>query len=150
MEMVSLRPNKEQHFDNRPRRSLPKMVPARADTNGSNGSNVRDPTATFGQRRHSLTFKTSKSQSHGDDIIKPSEDGGMSISFMPRSSAREDRDTNRMVKKGKDKRKPGIEYLGAGLERGMGRQEVSEADRKGRTQRRKGIRSGSKNAFRGL
>jgi ribosome biogenesis protein ENP2 len=149
MEMVSLRPNKEQHFDNRPR-SLPKMVAARAETNGSNSSNIRDPTATFGQRRHSLKSKASKYQSHGDDIIKPSEDGGMSISFTPRSSAREDRDTNQMAKKDKDRQKPGIKYLGAGLERGMERQEVSEADRKGRTQRRKGIRSGSKNAFRGL
>lgn len=149
MEMVNLRPNRQEHFDNRPRNSLPKMVAARADMNRSIASDNRDFSATFGQRRHVLASKISKPRVHDDDIIKPSQDGGMSISFIPRTSSRDDRDLNQLGK-GKEKRKSGIEYLGAGLERGVERPEVPESDRKGRTQRRKGIRSGSKNAFRGL
>lgn len=52
--------------------------------------------------------------------------------------------------KGKTKRK-NVEGLGAGLE--ITEKEdvaIGESERHGRTQRRKGIRSGSKNAFRRL
>lgn len=51
-------------------------------------------------------------------------------------------------KKRSDRRK-GVEVFGAGMERG-GEEPVdqSESDRKGRTHRRKGVRSGSKNVFR--
>jgi len=51
-------------------------------------------------------------------------------------------------KKGKWK---GMETFGAGLEKGIEEVvDVAESERIGRTQRRKGVRSGSKNAFRRL
>lgn len=46
-------------------------------------------------------------------------------------------------------RRKGVELFGAGMERGGERQvDVSDGDRRGRTERRKGVRSGSKNTFR--
>ena len=51
---------------------------------------------------------------------------------------------------GKEARRKGVEVFGAGMEKGGEDPEVqmSEADRKGRTKRRQGMRSGSKNTFR--
>ncbi len=44
----------------------------------------------------------------------------------------------------------GIESFGAGLEKGYREaRDISESERKGRTQRRSSVRSGSKNVFRG-
>lgn len=46
-------------------------------------------------------------------------------------------------------KRPGIEYLGAGLEKGVERlNNLSETEKKGRSERRKNVRSGSKNVFR--
>ena len=59
-------------------------------------------------------------------------------------------------KKAKEGKRRGVETFGAGLERGAvgvgdeGRRELSENERHGRSRRRSGVRSGSKNAFRGL
>ena len=52
--------------------------------------------------------------------------------------------------KGKEPKRKGVEVFGAGMEKGgeePGRQ-LSEAERTGRTKRRQGMRSGSKNTFR--
>ena len=52
--------------------------------------------------------------------------------------------------KGKEPRRKGVEVFGAGMEKGGEEPEVamSEAERRGRTKRRQGMRSGSKNTFR--
>lgn len=52
-------------------------------------------------------------------------------------------------KKNKDKRK-GVETFGAGMEKGHEETSagLTDSDRQGRTQRRRGVRSGSKNVFR--
>lgn len=50
--------------------------------------------------------------------------------------------------KRRDGKRKGVESFGAGMERGGIGEELTESERKGRTQRRKGIRSGSKNTFR--
>lgn len=58
--------------------------------------------------------------------------------------------------KAEDKRDKRVERFGAGLEKGgyrgsaTGEREVTEAERKGRTQRRHPGRSASKNVFRGM
>lgn len=127
------------------------MVFARPDgVNSSAASRRRNPSASFGQQRHLLQSATPAADNHSGEVVKATEDGGMSISFMPKTTSRDDRDPNDTARKLKQKKKAGIEYLGAGLERGVERAEVAEADRKGRTHRRKNVRSGSKNAFRGL
>jgi ribosome biogenesis protein ENP2 len=157
MELVSLRPRRAptEYHTIKPRKPLPAMVPARPDnSNGASTSKRRDPTASFGQRRQSVESKPTKSNRYSEegDIIQHGPDGGMSISFVPGSSRSRDRreDDNDRKNGQQKKKKAGIEYLGAGLERGMERTELPESQRKGRTQRRQGIRSGSKNAFRGL
>lgn len=89
--------------------------------------------------------------------MKFSGDGGVEMSFIPSRNGDDDEgdgDNLRPGKKGgrggKEARRKGVESFGAGMERGGGEPEIalSEADRKGRTQRRRGMRSGSKNTFR--
>ena len=49
------------------------------------------------------------------------------------------------------KGKPGVDSFGLGMERGSRgspSKQLSESERSGRTQRRRGVRSGSKNTFR--
>ncbi len=77
------------------------------------------------------------------------EDAPMEISWVPSGSAGKAADHEEGKAKAKAPRRKGVESFGAGLERGV--EETSNADdaeRQGRTQRRKGIRSGSKNVFR--
>jgi ribosome biogenesis protein ENP2 len=77
----------------------------------------------------------------------------MEVSWVPSaSSARDANDVDAGSGSGKSKSKSrkGVQEFGAGLEKGYrgDDSQVSEQDRKGRTQRRKGVRSGSKNVFR--
>lgn len=53
-------------------------------------------------------------------------------------------------KKGRDAKRKGVQEFGAGMEKGGEEPDVemSESERKGRTKRRQGMRSGSKNTFR--
>ena len=71
----------------------------------------------------------------------------MEMSFVPSHTG----DGEPAQKKKKDVRK-GVEAFGAGMERGVEepRGEMSESERSGRKQRRKGMRSGSRNVFRQL
>ncbi|KAG6916426.1 hypothetical protein DXG01_006830 [Tephrocybe rancida] len=125
------------------------LVPMRAQTDGAR---TVDKNATFGQRRMSTGPKKQQQSSLASDVHFTAE-GGMELSWMP-SSGPQDADDMLVTsggapKKGKPKR-PGVESFGAGMERGGEDRsaDVSENDRKGRTQRRKGVRSGSKNVFR--
>lgn len=81
--------------------------------------------------------------------MRLSADGGMEMSFIPSGEA--DEEEQRSARKKKDVRK-GVEVFGAGMERGVEEQkgDMSENERSGRKQRRKGMRSGSKNVFRQL
>jgi ribosome biogenesis protein ENP2 len=125
------------------------LVPMRAQT-GANGVRVADKNATFGQRRESKAPASGKERSS-----QRSAEGGMELSWVPSSSGAMDDDDmlvsggGRPKGKGKE-RTPGVESFGAGMEKGGEERftELSESDRKGRTQRRKGVRSGSKNVFR--
>lgn len=72
----------------------------------------------------------------------------MEISFVPSGAGDDNTKTHARMK---DVRK-GVEVFGAGMERGVEelKNEMSESERSGRKQRRKGMRSGSKNIFRQL
>ncbi|KAI6006958.1 WD40-repeat-containing domain protein [Pisolithus albus] len=104
-----------------------------------------DKNATFGQRLASRQTTTNTGKSAD---VKFSADGGMEMSFTPSSSATGDQPRS-TKKKGARK---GVEMLGATMERGGDEPqgELRENEKRGRTRRRHGQRSGSKNTFRML
>lgn len=107
-----------------------------------------DKTATFGQRRD----VPARGSSHTMSPHTASKAGkGFEMSWVPSSTKDPSRD--RGNRKDGHARK-GVEVFGAGMERGGGDGErtavLSESERTGRSQRRKGMRSGSKNVFRQL
>lgn len=127
------------------------LVPMRAQSGGS-GSRGVDKNATFGQRRMKTTSSSGKQQS---SELRVSEDGGVEVSWIPSSLSGHIDEDDELVSgggrssKGQGRRRRGVESFGAGMERGgEERSELNESDRKGRTEKRKGIRSGSKNVFR--
>jgi len=126
------------------------MRPGTGISNRSHHTN-----ATFGERRlpqpgHSrLTSKGQETEDATREISwvpSSSSNGGNQKGLDPSASNPPSGMTGR--KKGKRK---GMETFGAGLEKGIEEVvDVAESERIGRTQRRKGVRSGSKNAFRRL
>ncbi|KAF9447149.1 hypothetical protein P691DRAFT_672080 [Macrolepiota fuliginosa MF-IS2] len=124
------------------------FVPMRA----KEGARGADRNASFGQRMSNSSTGTKLARGRTSGDTRRSENGGMEITWTPSASAQDEpeQDDSRSGK-GKEPRRKGVESFGAGMERG-GLEEVepSEAEKKGRTQRRKGIRSGSKNMFRSL
>ncbi|TCD67792.1 hypothetical protein EIP91_011920 [Steccherinum ochraceum] len=127
-----------------------RLVPFRAQT-GASGT-ASDPSATFGQRR------SNKGKTRADDEDGfAGGDGAKEFSFVPTQSGNlQDEDYDAGGKKGgKKERRKGVESFGAGMEKvgegyegEPGETSMSESDRKGRSQRRSGMRSGSKNTFR--
>ncbi|EGN92515.1 hypothetical protein SERLA73DRAFT_117248 [Serpula lacrymans var. lacrymans S7.3] len=125
---------------------------AQSDTSGQRG----DKNATFGQRRVSgPNVKGKSAMRSGTDLASFGAEGGMETSWVP-SSTKGDEDSifdnsgGQSSRSGKNAKRKGVEVFGAGMEKGgedYGR-ELSESEKKGRTQRRKGMRSGSKNVFR--
>lgn len=130
-----------------------RLVPLNAsDSRGIYGI---DKNATFGQRRSSSGGTKGKGRGVAG---KPTGDGGMEISFMPQTTASMDNSDGEVdggrsapsKKRGSERRK-GVEAFGAGMEKGGSadpERELTESERRGRTHRRKGMRSGSKNTFR--
>ena len=119
---------------------------AQADARGG----AADRNATFGQRRSTKTGAKGKGAAvAGFDDVRFSADGGVEMTFVPSMSADADEGAGSKAA-GRQARRKGVETFGAGLEKGGPEPEVAmaESERKGRTQRRKGMRSGSKNAFR--
>ena len=141
-----------------PQRRDPKvrLVPLQAHDSGS--SRGIDKNATFGQRRSHLGSKGKQRASAHDPDIRHAADGGMEMTFVPKASssgAADDDDLaggKSMQRKGKEKgpKRKGGEVFGAGMERGGDEPEVqmAESERSGRTKRRQGMRSGSRNTFR--
>jgi ribosome biogenesis protein ENP2 len=125
------------------KRALPdvRLVPLQA--HGPEGQNVKDKDATFGQRRRVVSNSTRASTSTPDRVSRTA-DGVTEMSWIPSSK----RKSNTAMGEAKDakKRNQGIESFGLGMERGD--HPVPSIPMSGRTQRRKGMRSGSKNAFR--
>lgn len=132
------------------------FVPLRAQTDSTGRRQQTDKDATFGQRRSSgLKGKGSSPSSDRFDGERRRTGGGFETSWVPSSSSKLVGNDDMLVlggpdnsKKRQDRRK-GVESFGAGMEKG-GSETINmlEGDRRGRTERRKGIRSGSKNTFR--
>ena len=139
-----------------------KFVPVR--TQGASTS-ARAADAPFGQRRAQSQSKKTEKKSADEHIVR-NADGTVEMSWVPssgggkgkrRSSGFDDMDVDtegsgrgRGKIKEKDTRK-GVERFGAGMEKGgeaPADGKMSEAERRGRTHRRKDVRSGSKNTFR--
>jgi ribosome biogenesis protein ENP2 len=131
------------------------LVPMRAQS-GADGPHNTNKNATFGQRRIERIGTTSSSGKRGSLGPRVSGDAGMEMSWVPASSSgTRDEDDNLVSGGGRPskvegrERRKGVEIFGAGMERGgEEHSRMSESDRKGRTERRKGVRSGSKNIFR--
>jgi ribosome biogenesis protein ENP2 len=126
--------------------NIPRMVSASASL-GATGKANDDKFASFGQRRQrpSGTHHTTRK-----GALQKAEDGGFALSWIPSKTKG---DSGKPVRVGVNSkiRRPGIEYLGAGLEKGVEQfKNLSETERKGRSERRKNVRSGSKNVFRKL
>lgn len=82
-------------------------------------------------------------------------DGGMEMSFIPKTTSRGDSEERDEYSGGTSKKERAaerkVERFGAGMEKGSARDEdegLEGEGRDGRTRRRMGGRSGSKNAFR--
>jgi ribosome biogenesis protein ENP2 len=116
---------------------------------GTSARKTGDKTATFGQRRNAPTRGSSHTTTPRN--AANGGKGGFEMSWVPSSTKDPSRD--RGSRKDGNARK-GVEVFGAGMERGGGDGErtvvLSESERTGRSQRRKGMRSGSKNVFRQL
>ncbi|KAG2003319.1 WD repeat-containing protein, variant 2 [Coprinopsis cinerea AmutBmut pab1-1] len=138
-----------ENIQNRRQQRVPKvsLVPMQAQ---SSGYKWEDKNATFGQRlapRSSSSGAKSKSKSREADH----EDDAMEISWVPSASSKDDDDGGQRKKAKEKKSAPGVEQFGLGMEKGYvpdSSQEMSEAEKHGRTKRRHGVRSGSKNTFR--
>ena len=132
-----------------------RLVPLQAQERTRAGRAGADKNASFGQRRSQFGAgsKRSAASSSGAEGARHTADGGMEVTFVPRTSSNgRDYDDGpvKEARGGKEARRKGVEVFGAGMEKGGEAPEVemSEAERKGRTKRRQGMRSGSKNTFR--
>jgi len=108
-----------------------------------------DKNATFGQRR---TPVQSTASFLGERVQNQADDSAMEISWVPSDSASKDADDlHSKGRRPQKERRKGVETFGAGMEKG-GQEtlDITESERTGRTYRRKGVRSGSKNIFRAM
>lgn len=104
---------------------------------------------TFGQRLHASRKPEKDEKPEGVLAMRRSADGGMEMSFIPKSGGRgklEDEDDE--YGGGGYRRRSKVETFGAGLEKGGHEEEDEMQGRNGRTKRRHIERSASKNAFR--
>jgi ribosome biogenesis protein ENP2 len=155
-----------------------RLVPLQAQSSTASGrtaaASSRD--APFGHRRSASARQHQRPNGHPttgsnqDEHIHRKGDGSVEVSWVPtpgssRAGAgpgddEDDEDERGLVggrsrgkmraSKEKDVRK-GVERFGAGMEKGgedPNMRTLSEQERRGRTQRRRGMRSGSKNVFR--
>lgn len=121
----------------------------RVQTGSSGAESFTDKNATFGQRR------TPKVKAKTGGFTPVSADGGFEMSWVPSSSQQTGGEMFTSdggdIQRNRKERRKGMEVFGAGMEKGEDPSiHLTESERKGRTQRRKGVRSGSKNTFRRL
>jgi ribosome biogenesis protein ENP2 len=154
-------------------RLVPLQAQASTTASGRIAAASRDTSSSFGHRRsastrHQQQQQQQQQQHHDrhnreDEHIHRKGDGSVEVSWVPapkssRSGVGEDEDEDSLVggqqrrqkRALKDTRK-GVERFGAGMEKGgedPNMRALSEQERRGRSQRRRGMRSGSKNAFR--
>ncbi|KAI0340390.1 hypothetical protein BDW22DRAFT_1398755 [Trametopsis cervina] len=124
-----------------------RLVPLKTQSGGHDERHNKN--ATFGQRRSTPSLAKGKGRASERDAIKFSADGGIEMTYVP-SGAVDDDVAESSSKSKMPQRRKGVEVFGAGMEKGGEDPDIvlSESDRQGRTHRRKGMRSGSKNTFR--
>ncbi|KAL4254367.1 WD repeat NOL10/ENP2 family protein [Abortiporus biennis] len=130
-----------------------RLVPFQARGGANSRNDSRE--ATFGQRKSGTD---GKGKGKARDFARPTGDGGLEMSWVPSTTAGDDEwdegqsGKNSAPKRanGRPERRKGVETFGAGMEKGGEDPDfkMSDSDRSGRTHRRKGMRSGSKNTFR--
>jgi len=121
------------------------MVPIRPQTGGTY-QRSGDKTVTFGQRRAPEASTSTKKPGRTHSV---QQEAPMEISWVPSSGSGGKGGGNGQRREHENGRPKGVESFGAGLERGFEEHaNLGESDRQGRTHRRKGVRSGSKNVFR--
>jgi len=148
-----------------------RLVPLQYRPSTSSGHTATSRDAPFGHRRSASARQrqrqndTTSGANHDDEHVFPKGDGSVEVSWVPTTSrssrsdaaAGEDDDDDLVERRpGRNKRaskdmRKGVERFGAGMEKGgedPDMRVLSEQERSGRTQRRRGMRSGSKNAFR--
>ena len=132
-----------------------RLVPLQAQAQSTASDRAVSRDASFGHRRSATTrHRHKEAENHPDaEHIFRKSDGSAGVSWVPaaksKSEARAEKDDMRGGKPRKDPK--GVERFGAGMEKGgvdRNARELSEQERSGRTQRRRGMRSGSKNALR--
>jgi ribosome biogenesis protein ENP2 len=154
-------------------RLVPLQAQALTTASGRIAAASRDTSSSFGHRRSASTLQQQQQQQqHHDRHYREDEhilrkgDGSVEVSWVPATkSSRSDasamgegededglvgRQQRRQKRALKDTRK-GVERFGAGMEKGgedPNLRVLSEQERSGRSHRRRGMRSGSKNAFR--
>ncbi|KAG9073975.1 hypothetical protein FS749_014519 [Ceratobasidium sp. UAMH 11750] len=145
----------------RPPKPDPRIQTQTKPKNGTPHQSVHRPTKLSSGPR--LTTSRTRPSSHlaekaerglgPNTHVNSLNDGGFEMSFVPlgRADSDEEQRSARKSRKGGAGGSGGkVERFGAGMERGgRGKEEdVKENERNGRTKRRTGVRSGSKNAFR--
>ena len=152
-------------------RLVPLQAQASTTASGRTATASRDPSSSFGHRRSASARQQQQQQQHRnrreDEHILRKGDGSVEVSWVPtlkssrsdfHAAGDEDEDEDGIVggeqrrqkRASKDTRK-GVERFGAGMEKGgedPNLRVLSEQERSGRSHRRRGMRSGSKNAFR--
>jgi ribosome biogenesis protein ENP2 len=138
-----------------------RMVSAQPHLEGASrqasGSTSSNPNASFGQRRKAMA--SSSSGVSGGRRRDTDSHADAEFTWVPNAPLQADSEKSAKEQandKAKEKKRRGIESFGAGLEKGHttandeDARPLSESERHGRTKRRSGVRSGSKNAFRGM
>ncbi|KAI0284599.1 hypothetical protein BGY98DRAFT_947704 [Russula aff. rugulosa BPL654] len=143
-------------------RLVPLQAQASTAASGRIAAASRDTSSSFGHRRsastrHQQQQQQQQQQHHDrhnreDEHIHRKGDGSVEVSWVPapKSSRLVGGQQRKQKRALKDTRK-GVERFGAGMEKGgedPNMRALSEQERRGRSQRRRGMRSGSKNAFR--
>ncbi|KAF8589127.1 WD repeat-containing protein [Ramaria rubella] len=127
----------------------PNLVAVRPQTDLNHFSNGRaGKSASFGDRRKELSSR----KSFEELATKDENNAIMEMSWMPTTTSKDDHSEGEAPAKSKGKRK-GMETFGAGMEKGSnpnGDHGGEESNRTGRSKRRSGVRSGSRNVFRQL
>jgi ribosome biogenesis protein ENP2 len=131
-----------------------RLIPLQAQPPSTASDHAVSRDASFGHRRSASTRQGTESRPDEEEHIFRKSDGSVGVSWVPAPRSKSDvraEDDGRGGKPRKVAPPKGVERFGAGMEKGGGdrsARDLSEQERSGRTQRRRGMRSGSKNALR--
>lgn len=119
------------------------------DEHEHGGRKQHSKNATFGQRRRDQSDSQPRLKSQREEYIDSARD----FSYIPSGSGRDDEGGRRNERKRGNADRGVEKFGGTTMQRGRDRDEdeggtLAESERHGRTKRRSGVRSGSRNTFR--